>query len=123
MTTVSKLQASTWAVGLIATLSGIFVLGATGCARVKFLDADNRRAGNIGFEYFPPKPYLAIETAADGTRKATIVCVPDVSRPMRVKHVTGWGTSDFSFTVTNGMITTFGQKMDSKGPETIKEYS
>ncbi len=94
----------------------VFFSLITGCASVNFVDEDNEK---IGYEYYPPKPYLVIEPDKDGKRKARIFSVPDLSKPRRIVHKGGWGTLDFSFKVTDAMLTEFGGKFDSKGPETI----
>lgn len=89
---------------------------AGGCTSVKFTDAAGT---NVGFEYYPAKPYVLVQPDAKGVRRASVVSFPDVTQPRRVKHVPGWGTVSFNFKLSNGMITEWGEKYDSKGPETI----
>jgi len=93
-----------------------FLFVFTGCASVKFYDENGN---DIGFEYHPAKPYLLIETDDKGAQKAKIISIPDVSKTRYIKHRGGWGTVDFNFKSTDSILTEFGEKLDSKGPETI----
>ena len=101
---------------LFLSLTSLFLLSA--CSSVSF--QDKKTGEEVGFEYFPAKPYLVVSENEKGERSVVLISLPDVSRPHEVKHKGGWGTLDFNFTVSNGMITGFGQKVDSKGPETIE---
>lgn len=87
---------------------------------MKFTDASGTK--NEGFLYYPPKPYLVITRGKDGT-KLDVIPLPDLANPKRIKHKGGWGTIDFNFKTHNGMLGEFGQKADSKGPETITAVS
>ncbi|MEM6568090.1 MAG: hypothetical protein AAF957_06745 [Planctomycetota bacterium] len=87
----------------------------SGCASVRSLDQDGNRRG---FEYFPAKPYLLVETTKEGPR-ARVITLPDVTRPRYIRHKGGWGSVEFSFEMAGGMLTSFNQAQDSKGPETI----
>jgi len=81
-----------------------------GCAKVNFT-ADN------GLLYFEPKPYLLITANKDCIPTVTVIMLPNT-----VKHVafeSGYGSSELSVALTNGMITSAGQKTDTKIPETI----
>lgn len=104
---------------LFLSLTSLFLLSA--CSSVTF--EDPKTGEEVGFEYFPPKPYLVISENEKGERSVALISLPDVSSPRQVKHEGGWGTLEFNFTVSNGMIVAFGQKVDSKGPETIDAVS
>ena len=110
-----------------AAAAGCFTVVLAGCASVRFVDmTETDGCGNpkdLGFLYYPPKPYLLVEPTKDGGLTASVLSLPDVAHPHRVQHKEGWGTLDFNFTTQNGMITTWGQKADSKGPETIEAIS
>jgi hypothetical protein len=94
-----------------------FLALVCGCATVHFVDAPGGKSDK-GFLYFPPKPYLLVQNGDHGT-VASLIALPDVSHPMYVKYEPGWGTMDFSFQTEGGMIKQFGEKTDSKGPETL----
>lgn len=94
---------STKAVCLVALAS------LSGCAHIDF--------GGDGMTYFDPKPYLFVSTTKDCVTTATVVTLPEAKKVM--KFVSGYGSSDLSATLTNGMITSVGQKTDTKIPETI----
>ncbi len=82
----------------------------SGCAHLDFGD-------DKGLAYYDSKPYLFVSTTKDCVSTATIVGVPEVKR--EVKFKSGYGTADLSVALSNGMITSVGQKTDSKIPETI----
>lgn len=104
--------------------TGILCLVAVSCTNeVRFVDMKADGKTNVGFLYYPPTPYMLVQTDAKGVRSATLISLPDVTKPHRVVHRGGWGTVDFNFKVSNGMITEFGEKFDSKGPETISAVS
>lgn len=90
------------------------LLGA--CASVKFID---KNGVNTGFLYYPPKPYLLVETTKEKGTTARLISMPNLSDPRYVKYKGGWGSVTFAFDVTDGMITKFNGTVDSKGPETI----
>jgi hypothetical protein len=99
---------------LALALSGIY-----GCASIDFYEVG--KDGTMtekGFLYYPPKPYLLVEMK-DNDIVTKMITLPDTTRPHRVKQGSGWGTSDLSFAIENGMIKSFNSKMDSKSPETI----
>jgi len=95
------------------------VVGLTGCASIDFYEViSDGTQKEVGFLYYPPKPYLLIETKDDNT-VTSIISLPDLSRPHRVKQDNGWGSAELGFEVENGMIKSFNSKTDSKGPETL----
>lgn len=101
----------------IAWLSVIVCLA--GCASIDFYEVQKDGAEKeVGFLYYPPKPYLLIETKDDNT-VTSIITLPDLSRPHRVKQDNGWGSAELGFEIENGMIKSFNSKTDSKGPETL----
>lgn len=102
---------------LILTIS--ITLNLTACSSIDFYEVNKDGTENeVGFLYYPPKPYLLVEQA-DKNITTKIISLPDTSRPHRVKQKGGWGTSDLSFTIKDGMIETFNAKTDSKGPEAL----
>jgi hypothetical protein len=86
----------------------VFLL-VSGCAHIDF--------GGDGMTYFDPKPYLFVSTTKECVTTATVVSVPETKKVM--KFVSGYGSSDLSATLSNGMIVSVGQKTDTKIPETI----
>lgn len=101
----------------ILLFSLAFLTLLTGCAGVKFTSSPHE-SRDSGFLFYPPKPYLVVEPTEKGPQ-AKLLILPDVSRPSYVRYDRGWGTIDFRFEIENGMIKSFGQTLDSKGPETI----
>ena len=82
----------------------------SGCARLEFQNQE-------GLIYYTPKPYLFVTTSKDCVTTATVIVLPD--KPDKVIFHTGYGSAELSVSLANGMITTVGQKTDTKIPETI----
>jgi hypothetical protein len=97
----------------------VFVIGLAGCSSIDFYEvkSDGTQVDS-GFLYYPSKPYLLVETKSDKT-VTSIISLPDLSRPHRVKQDNGWGSAELGFEIENGMIKSFNSKTDSKGPETL----
>lgn len=104
-------------ISIIATLVCL-----TGCTNIQFYEENDGDLKETGFLYYPPKPYLLIETK-DGNAVTSIISLPDLSKPHRVKQTKGWGSSELGFEIENGMIKSFNSKTDSKGPETLTAIS
>lgn len=85
----------------------------SGCAGLEFHD----RPAEGALTYFDPKPYLLVETSSDCTTKTSVITVPGEARSVALKS--GYGTADLSVSLSNGMITSVGQKTDTKIPETV----
>ena len=86
----------------------VFLL--SGCGHLDF-------GPDKGLTYYDPKPYLFVTTTKDCVTTATLVAVPEAKR--EVKLISGYGSTDLSVNLNNGMITSVGQKTDTKIPETI----
>lgn len=82
----------------------------TGCAKINFT-ADN------GLLYFEPKPYLLITTNKDCVPTVSVIMLPNTEK--HIAFESGYGSAELSVALTNGMITSAGQKTDTKIPETI----
>jgi hypothetical protein len=84
-----------------------------GCAHLEFSDG--------GLTYYDPKPYLFVSRTKDCVTTASVIMIPEQRK--KVKFRSGYGTADLSISLTNGMITSAGQKTDTKVPETITAVS
>lgn len=89
-----------------------------GCASISFHPENGNQRKDKGFLYYPPKPYLVVEPTEKG-EKVRVVVLPDLKNASRVRQNPGWGTTQFSFSTTNGVITTFNAANDSKAAETL----
>lgn len=96
-----------------ATLVVAGAAGLASCGHLSFKDAGGTE---IGVPIYKPKPYLLVVRNAtkDDTNTAEIVYLPDLSSPIWVRPIPGWGSADLSLNVTNGMMTSFGQNTDPK---------
>ena len=97
-------------VGRTVLCVGIAMPVLTGCAHLEF-DGDGK------VHYYDPVPYLFVATTKECVTTATVVALPGQER--RVGFKSGFGSSDLSVGLTNGMLTSVGQKSDSKVPEVI----
>ena len=92
----------------IAVLLGASaVLG--GCAGLDF--------GDQGLSFYEPKPYLFVSVNKDCVSTATLISLPGDKKSVKFKS--GYGSSDLSVALSNGILTNAGQKVDTKVPETI----
>jgi len=96
----------------ICIIIGLLLL--SGCAHIDFNDFTD---GKGGATYYDPKPYLFVSTNKDCVCTATVIVLPEKKRT--VTFHSGFGTADLSVSLKDGMITSAGQKTDTKIPETI----
>jgi hypothetical protein len=90
-------------------LSFLMVVPA-GCAGLDF-------GADRGLIYYTAKPYFFVTTTKDCVTTATVVMLPAEQKVVGFRS--GYGTADLSITLSNGMITTVGQKTDTQIPQTI----
>jgi len=92
----------------------------TGCATVKFYE-DGELKKETGLQYYIAKPYLLVAKTGAKNKpvEVQLVYLPDQDQPRFARFRPGLGSHDFSVTLSNGMLTSYGQKTDSKIPETI----
>jgi hypothetical protein len=89
----------------------------TGCAHISFHDPANP-SRDVGLEYYKLKLYLLVTSTKDGT-KGEILTLPDLTQPRYALLHPGYGSSNLSIKLSNGVITDVGQNVDTKIPETI----
>lgn len=110
-----------WKCGpIIVILFQLFLFA--GCAGVKFYDGEDlKTAKETGLKFYYPKPYLLVARtgAKDKPVEVSIVWFPDLARPQIAKFKAGWGSHEFSVALSNGILTNYGQKGDTKIPETL----
>ncbi len=95
------------------------LLSCTACATgVQFLDGSGKHTGLV---HYAPVPCLLVEHGESaGTLVAKLVSVPDTSKPLYAKYDTlGWGSSKFSLTLVNGIVTEVNGEVDPKATEMI----
>jgi len=93
------------------------LLGLNSCAHISFHDP-TQPSRNVGLEYYKPKLYLLVTPTKDGA-KADILTLPDLAQPRYALLHPGYGSSNLSLKVSNGVLTDVGQTVDTKIPETI----
>jgi len=89
-------------------VGSIFLL--SGCGHLDF-------GLHKGLTYYDPKPYFFVTTTKDCVATGTVVSVPETKR--EVKLISGYGSTDLSVSLSNGMITSVGQKTETSIPATI----
>jgi hypothetical protein len=94
---------------------------SAGCATVRFYE-DAELTKETGLQYYQAKPYLLVAKtgAKDKPVEVHLVYLPDLSQPRYAQYDPGLGTHEFTLTLSNGMLASYGQKADSKVPETIQ---
>ena len=95
---------------LVKTFCVLSLFLLSGCAHLDFGD-------DKGLTYYDPKPYLFVSTTKECVTTPTIVVMPENKKEVKLKS--GYGSADLSVNLSNGMITSVGQKTDTKIPETI----
>lgn len=98
----------------ISLVTAALFIAACTPAQLMFGDGD-RPADTLAF--FDPSPHLLVTVSADCTIASQVVAIPAAPRWVRFKP--GHGASDLSVAFNNGLITSVGQKSDTKVPETI----
>lgn len=93
---------------------GIILL--TGCAPAQLVFGTDPKIED-GLVFYDPAPHLLVTVAGDCTVTSQIVAIPGRMRSVRLKN--GHGASELSLGFSNGLITSVGQKSDTKLPETI----
>jgi hypothetical protein len=95
-------------------------LAFTACAHTSFY-SDPELKQETGFRYYTAKPYVLVSHtgATEKPTEVSIVYLPDMEHPQFAVSKAGWGSSEFSISVSNGIATEVGQKMNSMGPETL----
>lgn len=115
-----------------------FIFLLSSCASVKIY-SDAALQNKTGIKFYTSKPYLLVqcgkshvtEVAKDGKSaatdsssvKITIVYLPDLVNPQYLKFNSGMGSSELKFSLSNGMLTSYGLATDTKIPETISATS
>ncbi len=95
---------------LVAGFSAVYL---SSCAGMTF----NATAQSDALTYYEIKPYLLLTITKDCVPSASVLSLPGTLRSVSFNN--GYGTADLSVSLSNGMITSVGQKTDSKIPETI----
>jgi hypothetical protein len=89
------------------------------CAHISFHDSNDPKRRNIGVEYYKPKLFLLLTKTAKEGYKADVVTLPDLLQPRYALLHPGYGSSNLSLKLNNGILTDVGQQVDTKIPETI----
>lgn len=95
---------------VFSTLAGFFL---SGCAGLVFNSTEKEGA----LTYWDGAPYLLVTTAADCAATASVIMLPSEKRSVSLRS--GYGSSELSLKLQNGMIAEVGQTVDTKVPETL----
>ncbi len=110
-----------------ALLLTISIILLSSCSSVKFYNASTQEEED-GVQFYYPKPYLLVTySTKDGGKDLTlstqIIYLPDLVNPKYAKLKSGFGASNLSIGLSNGILTAVGQQSDSKIPETISSIA
>ena len=106
---------------LLGLLLLIDALTLAGCAEIAFYDNKELLEPKTGVKFYYPKPYLLVAQPdnKDKPVEVSVIYLPDLKNPAWAKPKYGYGSADLSLSFQNGIITSVGQKTDTKIPETI----
>lgn len=95
-------------------------IGTAACAGVRVY-SDAALKNETGIKTFGPKPFLLVTRtgAKDKPVELSVIYLPDTSDVLYVRQKGGWGSNELSVKLSNGILTEFGTKSDSKIPETL----
>ena len=108
---------------LVVIVMTFVAMCLSGCARFAFYSKPDLTGTETGIKFYTPKPYLLVAHTG-GTDKPTdisVIYIPDLANPIYAKPKIGIGSNNLTLTLSNGMLTQFGQQTDSKIPDLIKE--
>ncbi len=89
------------------TLFACLAAGAvSGCATLEIDD----NAEKSGAPFHDVRPYVVVSQAADCSRTASVLSLPDRSKTYFVRPRGGIGENKLSATFSNGLLTTFSQE-------------
>jgi len=100
----------------------LVIFALQGCAGINiYSDPSLDKSSQTGIPFYAPKPYLLIKRtgAKDKPIDISVIYIPDTSKTFYAKPKAGFGSSNLSLTFQNGVLTTFGQEVDSKVTELI----
>lgn len=103
---------------IAATLAAAAV---SGCAGFEFRSDAALTGAEQGLKLYTPKPYVLVARQGGETKPVdvSIVYLPDLAHPYYAKARSGWGSSNLTMKVTDGMLTEFGQQVDSNAAATL----
>jgi hypothetical protein len=92
-----------------------------GCARVEVTKIDPKKNADMeGIRFYRSWPYLLVTIDENGKFQTKNIYLPKKNEEYAINVRSGLGTVDASFNLTDGwQLTQFGDKRDSKIPETI----
>lgn len=101
-----------------------------GCANTTFhqvsIDAEDGQtiqtgSENTGLIYYPPKQFVLVTRPLnkDGATTTKVISLPDKSKPMSMKFHPGFGSATVGVTLSNGMVTSFNQTVDTQLDELL----
>ena len=106
-------------IAIAATLAAGAAL--SGCAGFEFYSDAALGGPEKGLKLYTPKPYLLVARQGGDAKPVdiSIVYLPDLANPYYAKARSGWGSSNLTMKLTDGMMTEFGQQVDSNGAATL----
>lgn len=103
---------------IAATLAAAAV---SGCAGFEFRSGPALDSAEQGLRLYTPKPYVLVARQGGDSKPVdvSIIYLPDLAHPYYAKARSGWGSSNLTMKVTDGMLTEFGQQVDSNAAATL----
>lgn len=95
----------------------------SGCASVKFYSSKDNYKEKTGIKYYEAKPYMLVTHKAKDQLDIQMIYLPDKSKAYIAKFSPGLGSHEFTVGLSNGILTSYGQKSDPKVAELIQSMT
>lgn len=106
------------------SIGGFVTSWLISCSSVAFYK-DEQLTNPTGLRYYSAKPYLLVSHtgAKDKPVEVRFEYLPNLEDPTYAKFIPGFGQHDFSLKLTNGILTEYGQKGDTKVDELLSSVA
>jgi hypothetical protein len=107
--------------GIVIAATLAAAAAVSGCAGFEFRSDAMLTGPEQGLKLYTPKPYVLVARQGGESKPVdvSIVYLPDLAHPYYAKARSGWGSSNLTMKVTDGMLTEFGQQVDSTAASTL----
>jgi hypothetical protein len=97
------------------------ILLLCGCARFQFYKSAELSGSETGIKFYTAKPYLLVARTGNKEKpvEVSVVYLPDLQNPLYASPRSGFGSSNLTLSLSNGMLTAMGQQTDTKVPELL----
>src|SRR5688500_14825571 len=107
-----------------AVIAAISLVALAGCARLQFYKTEDLRGNETGIKFYTLKPYLLVARTGNKEKpvEVSVIFLPDLKNPLYASPRSGFGSSNLTLSLANGVITAMGQQTDTKVPELLSSF-